>query len=62
VQEDIYFSNTDIWSLGCVIYELMYLNHPFSNDIAQYITLIYQQMIPTYDTLKYSSQLIGMIQ
>ena len=31
IQDSGYNENTDVWSLGCIIYELCELNYPFRN-------------------------------
>jgi serine/threonine protein kinase len=61
INEEGYSSNTDIWSLGCIIYELMYLKHPFSYNLPEYVKFILQQITPQFDNIFYSKDLIKFI-
>jgi NIMA (never in mitosis gene a)-related kinase len=62
INKESYNINTDIWSLGCIIFELMSLNHPFSDDITKYMDLIIQQAIPKYNNIHHSIELIKLVQ
>jgi NIMA (never in mitosis gene a)-related kinase len=43
IKEEKYYSSADIWSLGCVLFELIALTHPFSYKVFHYITLIFHK-------------------
>jgi serine/threonine protein kinase len=61
IREEQYFSSTDIWSLGCVLYELVTLNHPFSYNNFEYIIMISKYSTPNYNFSQYS-ELKGLVQ
>jgi NIMA (never in mitosis gene a)-related kinase len=61
IKEENYSYHTDIWSLGCLIYELMKLDHPFSDNPLKYLALIQSNTQPQYNTLSFSSELITLI-
>jgi serine/threonine protein kinase len=62
INEQKYFSNSDVWSLGCVLFELLVLNHPFSYKVNKSLLMISQKQIPKYDSLQYSPQLKELVQ
>ncbi|KAJ7341508.1 hypothetical protein JRQ81_005692 [Phrynocephalus forsythii] len=56
-----YNNKTDIWSLGCVLYELCTLRHPFDgNNLAQLVLKICRGHFTPVST-KYSSELRALI-
>jgi NIMA (never in mitosis gene a)-related kinase len=61
-EEIRYFLNTDIWSLGCILFELISLKHPFSYDPIQYMNLMCEQSVPNYNDLQCSNELISLVQ
>jgi NIMA (never in mitosis gene a)-related kinase len=57
LEELEYSTNTDVWSLVCVIFELITLKHPFSYSQYNYSTMVIQQAIPNFDDLCCSHEL-----
>jgi serine/threonine protein kinase len=53
---------TDIWSLGCIILEVISLNHLFSYIQHKYSTMIFQKQIPNFNEVKCSVDLKFLIQ
>jgi NIMA (never in mitosis gene a)-related kinase len=62
IRNEHYKSNTDSWSLGCVLFELMTLNHPFSYKVNHFYKKIFQQALPNYLQGQYSNGLINIVQ
>jgi serine/threonine protein kinase len=62
IDEQKYFSSTDIWSLDSIFYELISLTHPFSYKLTEYSISISKQEIPNFGSLKCSKQLKEIIQ
>jgi serine/threonine protein kinase len=62
VNEEKYTSSTDIWSLGCIIYELISLTPPFTYNLNEYSKSIAKKEIPNFESLKCSKQLNDLIQ
>jgi NIMA (never in mitosis gene a)-related kinase len=62
LKREKYLLNTNIWSLGCVLFELMPLNHPFLYSPFELSTMIKDHFIPKFIDLHYSEELKLLIQ
>jgi NIMA (never in mitosis gene a)-related kinase len=63
VQSVPYTYKSDLWSLGCVLYEMAMLKHAF--DAGNLLSLVYQIVRGTYPPLppqRYSPQLSALVQ
>lgn len=60
-QNDPYSFKSDVWALGCVLYELCTLKHAFSAD--NLLGLVYKIVRDTQDPIPsiYSKELQGLI-
>jgi serine/threonine protein kinase len=59
----VFKSSSDIWSLGCIIFTLMELKHPFSyNEVNSIIFYSNNTSIQPFKNFNYSIDLINIIQ
>jgi len=59
-----YTSKSDVWALGCILYELCTLKKPFSADnlLGLVFKIVSEKQAPIPDNLPYSNELRMLIE
>lgn len=61
IQQQIYHFQADVWSLGCILYEVMTFNHPFGLEQFTFFQNIMNREAPPI-TQNYSKELKALVQ
>ena len=60
VNEEKYSYKSDVWAIGCILYELCYLNRAYDGkNMIEIVSKICQDF-PDFDNFKYSKELLEL--